>query len=60
MPIEVAAGFGLACGFNLSDLFGLTEGKAISLGTLIVPLPFLPLSSGPKIDHFSHSVAPRW
>jgi len=22
--------------------------------------PLVPLSNGPKIDHFSHSVAPRW
>jgi hypothetical protein len=60
MPIEVAAGFGLARGFNLAKLFGLTKGKAIGVGTLIVPPPFVPLSNGPKIDHFSHSVAPRW
>jgi len=26
MPIEVAAGFGLARGFNLANLFGLTKG----------------------------------
>ena len=56
MPIEVAAGFGLPRGFNLSNLFGLSKGKAISVGTLIVPPPVLPLSNGPKIDYFSHSV----
>jgi hypothetical protein len=60
MPIEVAAGFGLARGFNLSNLFGLTKCKAIGVGTFIVPSPFVPLSNGPKINHFSHSVAPRW
>jgi hypothetical protein len=60
VPIEVAAGFGLARGFDLSNFFGLTKGKAIGVGTLFVPPPFAPLSNGPKINHFSHSVAPRW
>ena len=58
VPIEVAAGFGR--GFNLANFFEFTKGKAIGLGTLIMPPPFVPLSNGPKIDHFSHSVAPRW
>jgi hypothetical protein len=57
MPIEVATGFGLACGFNLAMVFGLTKGEAIGVGTLIMPPPLVPLSNGPKIDHFSHSVA---
>ena len=60
VPIEVAAGFGLARGFNLANVFELTKGKAIGVGTLIVLSPFVPLSNGPKIDYFSHSVAPRW
>jgi hypothetical protein len=59
MPIEVAAGFGLARGFNLSNLFGLSKGKAISVGTLIVPPPVLPLSNGPKIDHLPNAPT-RW
>jgi hypothetical protein len=57
MPIEVATGFGLACGFNLAMVSGLTKGEAIGVGTLIMPPPLVPLSNGPKIDHFSHSVA---
>jgi hypothetical protein len=60
VPIEVAAGFGLARGINLANFFEFTKGKAIGLGTLIMPSPFVPLSNGPKIHHFSHSVAPRW
>ncbi len=56
MPIEVATGFGLACGFNLAMVFGLTKGEAIGVGTLIMPPPLVPLSNGPKIDYFSHSV----
>ena len=36
VPIEVAAGFGLACGFNLANFFEFTKGKAIGLGTLIM------------------------
>jgi hypothetical protein len=60
VPIEVAAGFGLARGFNLANVFGLTKGKSIGVGTLIVLSPVVPLSNGPKIDNFSHSVAPRW
>ena len=57
VPIEVAPGFRLTRGFNL---FGLTKGKAIGVRTLLVLSPLVPLSNGPKIDHFSHSVAPRW
>jgi len=60
VPIEVAAGFGLARGFNLANLLGLTKGEAIGIGTSIMPPPFVPLTNGPKINHFSHSVAPRW
>ena len=60
MPIKVAAGFGLARGFNLANFLGLTKGKAIGVRTLVVLSPLVPLSNGPKIDHFSHSVAPRW
>ena len=60
VPIEVASGFGLMRGFDLANMFGLTKGKTIGVGTLIVLSPFLPLSNGPKIDYFSHSVAPRW
>jgi hypothetical protein len=60
VPIEVAAGFGLARGFNLASVFGLAKGKAIGVSTLIVLTPFVPLSNGPKIEYFSHSVAPRW
>ena len=59
VPVEVAAGFGLTRGFKLSNVFGLTKGKAIGVGTLIVPPPLVPLSNGPKINHFSQSVAPR-
>jgi hypothetical protein len=44
VPIEVPYGFGARL-------------RSIGVGTLIVLLPFLPLSNGPKIDHFSHSVA---
>ena len=53
VPIEIAAGFGLARGFNLANLFGLTKGKAIGVGTNIMPPPFVPLTNGPKINHFS-------
>jgi hypothetical protein len=60
VPIEVAAGFGLTRGINLANFFEFTIGKAIGLGILIMPPPFVPLSNGPKIDYFSHSVAPRW
>ena len=60
VPIEVAAGFGLARGFNLANLFGLTKGYAIGIGTNIMPPPFVPLTNGPKINDFNHSVAPRW
>jgi len=62
VPIEVAFGFRLARGFNLANVFGQTKSKSIGVGTLIVLLPFVPLSNGPKIDYFSHSVvvAPRW
>jgi hypothetical protein len=48
VPIEVV---------GLASMFGLAKRKTIGVGTLIVLLPFLPLSNGPKIDHFSHSVA---
>jgi hypothetical protein len=57
VPIEVPYSFGLMCGFALASMFGLAKRKTIGVGTLIVLLPFLPLSNGPKIDHFSHSVA---
>jgi hypothetical protein len=60
VPIKVAAGFGLARGFNLASVFGLAKGKAIGVCTLIVLTPSVPLSNGPKIEYFSHSVAPRW
>jgi hypothetical protein len=61
VPIEVASGFRLARGFNLANVFRLTKSKPIGVGTLIVLLPVVPLSNGPKIDYFSHSVvAPRW
>jgi len=57
VPIEVPYGFGLVRGFDLASMFGLAKCKTIGVGTLIVLLPFVPLSNGPKIDHFSHSVA---
>ena len=57
VPIEVPYSFGLVRGFGLASMFGLAKRKTIGVGTLIVLLPFLPLSNGPKIDHFSHSVA---
>jgi hypothetical protein len=57
VPIEVPYSFGLVRGFGLATMFGLAKRKTIGVGTLIVLLPFLPLSNGPKIDHFSHSVA---
>ncbi len=57
LTIEVTAGFGLACGFNLANIFGLTKSKTIGVGSLIVLPPFSSLSNGPKIDHVSHSVA---
>jgi len=60
VPVEVAASFGSTRGFNLANLFGLTKGKTIGVGTDLVPPPFVPLTNGPKIHHFSHSVAPRW
>jgi len=61
VPIEVASGFRLKRGFNLANVFRLTKSKAIGVGTLFVLLPVVPLSNGPKIDYFSHSVvAPRW
>jgi hypothetical protein len=59
VPIEVAPGFRLTRGFNLANVFGLTKGKAIGMSTLVVPSSLVPLSNGPKIDYFSHSVAPR-
>jgi TolB-like protein len=37
-------------------VFGQTKSKPVGVGTLIVLLPFVPLSNGPKIDYFSHSV----
>ena len=60
VPIEVAPGFRLTRGFNLANVFGLARGKSIGVRTLLVLSPLVPLSNGPKIDHFSHSVAPRW
>ena len=57
VPIEVPHSFGLVRGFGLARMFGLAKRKTIGVGTLIVLVPFLPLSNGPKIDHFSHSVA---
>ncbi|HKA75545.1 MAG TPA: hypothetical protein VKD19_00410 [Pseudolabrys sp.] len=57
MPIEVTFGFSLVCGINLPNVFGLTKRKTIGVGTLIFLLPVGPLPNGPKIDHFSHSVA---
>src|SRR5262249_61295393 len=59
VPIEVAPGFRLTRGFNLANVLGLTKGKAIGVRTLVVLSPLAPLSNGPKIDYFSHSVAPR-
>ena len=59
VPIEVAPGFRLTRGFNLANVFGLTKGKAIGMSTLVVLSSLVPLSNGPKIDYFSHSVAPR-
>jgi hypothetical protein len=56
VPIEVAFGFRLARGFNLANVFGQTKSKPVGVGTLIVLLPLVPLSNGPKIDYFSHSV----
>lgn len=57
VPIEVAPGFRLTRGFNLANVLGLTKGKAIGVRTLVVLSPLVPLSNGPKIDHFSHSAA---
>ena len=57
MPIEVTYDFGFVRGFNLASMFVLAKRKTIGVGSLIVLLPFVPLSNGPKIDHFSHSVA---
>src|SRR4029078_3823696 len=60
VPIEVAPGFRLTRGFHVANVLGLTKGKAIGVRTLVVLSPLVPLSNGPQIDHFSHSVAPRW
>jgi hypothetical protein len=38
-------------------VFGLAKGNATGAGALIVLLPPGSLAHGPKIDHFSHSVA---
>jgi hypothetical protein len=38
-------------------MFRFAKGNAIGVRTLIVLLPFGSLAHGPKIDHFSHSVA---
>jgi hypothetical protein len=43
--------------FKLSDAFRFAKGNTIGAGTLIVLLPLGLLAHGPKIDHFSHSVA---
>src|SRR5262249_34461761 len=50
----------LTRGFNLANVLGLTKGTGIGVRTWVVLSPLVPLSNGPKIDHFSHSVAPRW
>jgi hypothetical protein len=57
VAIEIAASLGLLRGFNLPDVFGLTKGNTIDVGTLIALLPFGSLADGPKIDHLNHSVA---
>lgn len=53
------ADFRLPRSFQLSQVFGLTVGKTMGIGPLIVVLPFRPLARGSKIDQFSHS-APRY
>jgi hypothetical protein len=55
VPIEIAAGFRLLGGFERAQALGPTVGKSISVGTLIILLPFGLLASGSKIDQFSHS-----
>jgi hypothetical protein len=58
VPVEIAAGFVLLGGFELAQALGLTVGKSIGVGTLIVLLALGSLAGGSKIDQFSHS-SPR-
>jgi hypothetical protein len=58
VPVEIAAGFHLLCSFKLAQTLGLTVGKTIGVGTLIVLFTFDPFAGCPKIDQFSHS-SPR-
>jgi hypothetical protein len=53
--VEIASGLGLLCIFKFQLLVGPPVGKAISVGTLIVPAPFGSLARNSKIDQFSHS-----
>jgi len=55
VPVEISAGLGLPCLFELVLVVGLTVGKATSVGTLIVLAPFGSLARSSKIDQFSHS-----
>ncbi|HEY4981866.1 MAG TPA: hypothetical protein VII24_07980 [Pseudolabrys sp.] len=56
--IEIAAGFDLLRAFERAQVLGLTVGKTIGVGMLIVTLPLSSLAGPSKIDQFSHS-APR-
>jgi hypothetical protein len=57
--IEIAASFGLLRVFELASALGLTVGKPIGVGTLIVLQPFGALAGRSKVDQFSHSAPQR-
>jgi len=55
VPVEILAGLGALRLFELVLVVGLTVGKSISVGPLIVLAPFGSLARSSKIDQFSHS-----
>jgi hypothetical protein len=57
--IEIVTGFGPLRIFELAQALGLTVGKPIGVGTLIVLQPLGALTGRSKIDRFSHSVPRR-
>jgi hypothetical protein len=54
MLVEINRSFFLLRRFELSNVLGLTVGKAIGIRARFIPEPFGSFPRGTKIDHLSH------
>jgi hypothetical protein len=59
VPIEIAAGFRLACDCEFAQTIWLSMGKTIGGGARTLLVPLGAFSGDPKIDQFSHFVSRR-